>query len=593
MAKPSLRLAASAGTNETEVDFTGDKTLLPYGFRYTKDGSIERFSDGGKDDADNRQKWTFLCSPIEFLAETENADGKMPGVLVRIRTQSGRWHKLALSRSSIVGGEELARALIDHGLRIDPGSRGIAAFKRLLMYVRPEKQARCVERVGWHENTFVLPDEIIGQPADMEIVFQPPYPINHAYRSAGTFEDWKDEVAVPSLGNSRLEFAICDSLTGPLLKSVNMDGGGFHFRGPSTSGKSTALHVAGSMWGGGGVNGFVRSWRATDNALEGMALLHNDTFLGLDEMAEVEARAAFNTAYMLSNGQGKARSNKAGDLRQSHEWRCSFLSTGEIGLGAKIAEDGKKATAGQEVRVIDIPADAGRGMGLFEDLHNFARPGDLADALRSATKRHYGHGARAFITEFVKDLPGVTAEIRDLIDGFVAKVCPEKAAGQVRRVARRFALVACAGELAISFGVLPWPRFTAHNAAKRCFDDWLRSRGGAGQKEDNDAYETVMGFVSRYGSRFRPWTAPDALINDCAGFVRETDEGRTFYVFRSTFQNEICAKGGIDHEHAADVLAARGLLTKSADGKRTRPERLPKAGHQRVYVLTMAGENTE
>lgn len=347
MAKPSLRLAASAGTNEPEVNFTGDKTSLPYGFRYTKDGSIERLSESGKDGSDERQRWCFLCSPIEFLAETENVDGKMPGVLVRVRTKSGRWHRLALSISSTVGGEELTRALIDHGLRIDPGRNAIAAFKRLLMYVSPEKKARCVEHVGWYENSFVFPDEIIGQPADMEIVFQPPYPINHAYRTAGTFEGWKNEVAALALGNSRLEFAICDALTGPLLKLVNTDGGGFHFRGPSTTGKSTALHVAGSMWGGGGINGFVRSWRATDNALEGIALLHNDTFLGLDEMAEVEAKAAFRTAYMLSNGQGKARSNKAGDLRQSHEWRCSFLSTGEIGLGAKIAEDGKRQRRGR------------------------------------------------------------------------------------------------------------------------------------------------------------------------------------------------------------------------------------------------------
>jgi hypothetical protein len=47
-----------------------------------------------------------------------------------------------------------------------------------------------------------------------------------------------------------------------------------------------------------------------------------------------------------------------------------FLSSGEIGLADKIAEDGrgKKMAAGQRVRIVDVSADAGAGMGMFENL---------------------------------------------------------------------------------------------------------------------------------------------------------------------------------------------------------------------------------
>jgi hypothetical protein len=41
------------------------------------------------------------------------------------------------------------------------------------------------------------------------------------------------------------------------------EGGGVHFKGASSTGKSTALHVAGSVWGGGDTNGYIRSWRST------------------------------------------------------------------------------------------------------------------------------------------------------------------------------------------------------------------------------------------------------------------------------------------------------------------------------------------
>jgi len=585
--KSAAKIAGEADFQDDKADYTGDKTPLPNGFRYGRDGCIERIvgprEDGG-------HSWGFLCSPIEFLASTENAEGKVPGVLVRILSRSGHWHRLALPHSALVGGDDLLRELLDHGLRFVPAGRDATELKRLLVSVVAEKRARCVPHVGWHEHSFVLPDEVFGQPKDCEVVFQPPYVINHHYRIAGTFDGWKKEVAARAVGNSRLVFAISVGFVGPLLKLAHLDGGGFHFRGASSTGKSTALHVMVSVWGGGGVNDFVRSWRTTDNALEGMALIHNDTALPLDEIAEIDPRAAFRTAYMLSNGQGKARLNKTGEVRQSHEWRCSFLSTGEIGLAAKVAEDGRKATAGQEVRVIDIPADAGAGMGLFENLHGLNRPSDLAEALRDATQRHYGHSARAFLAKLVEDVPGITSEVREAVGAFALKVAPRGADGQVHRVARRFALAAYAGELAIKAGVVPWEKGTAISAAARCFDDWLRSRGCAGQKEESDALDAVIGFLQRHRSRFRPWSAPDTFIHDSAGFVRETDKELTFYLFRQSFLSDICGKSGIDADQAAEALAKHGYLRKSSEGKSTRRERLPKWGHDRVYVIALPVE---
>jgi putative DNA primase/helicase len=547
-------------------DYRGNKTPLPYGFRYAPDGSIEHIVTPNNSDAQN---WGFLCSPIEFLATTEDETGKAPGLLVRIKNNSGKWNQIAFPRSALIGGDPLLGELIHHGLQFVPVGKAPNDLKRLLMGIVTDKRARCVPKVGWHEDTFVLPDEIFGQPQDLEMVFQPPYTTNHSYALGGTFDGWRKEVAARAVGNSRLIFAISAAFVGPLLKIARLDGGGFHYRGQSSTGKSTALHVAGSVWGGGEDCGYVRSWRTTDNALEGLALIHNDTLLPLDEIAEVDSRAAFKTAYMLSNGQGKARSNKSGDLRQNYTWRSSFLSTGEITLASKVSEDGRRVTAGQEVRVIDIPADAGAGKGLFETLHGFNRPAGLAEALRDATQRHYGHAARAFLKRLVADLPTIKDEVRETIGGIVHQICPIGADGQVQRVARRFVLVACAGEMAISFGVVPWEPLTVYNAALRMFEDWLRIRGGAGQKEEGDALDAVTDFLNKHSSRFRPWDHPDTpIIHDCAGYVRDTDEGRTFYIFKGTFQRDICAKTGIDPDHTADVLAAHGLLEKANDGKR-------------------------
>ena len=51
--------------------------------------------------------------------------------------------------------------------------------------------------------------------------------------------------------------------------------------------------------------------------------------------------------------------------------RLSFMSTGELTLADKIAEDGRgQAMAGQAVRVLDIPADGGTGQGIFTCILN-------------------------------------------------------------------------------------------------------------------------------------------------------------------------------------------------------------------------------
>lgn len=53
---------------------------------------------------------------------------------------------------------------------------------------------------------------------------------------------------------------------------------------------------------------------------------------------------------------------------------------------------------------------------------------------------------------------------------------PPDAAGQVARVAKRFALIGAAGEMATTAGITGWPDGTAFEAAHRCFQDWLEAR---------------------------------------------------------------------------------------------------------------------
>ena len=65
-----------------------------------------------------------------------------------------------------------------------------------------------------------------------------------------------------------------------------MPSGGFHWLGFSQTGKSTLLSAATSVIGMAHLGeGYLRSWRGTDNAMEAVAAAHNDCMLPLDEMS--------------------------------------------------------------------------------------------------------------------------------------------------------------------------------------------------------------------------------------------------------------------------------------------------------------------
>lgn len=420
---------------------------------------------------------------------------------------------------------------------------------------------------------------------------------DHALHRSGSLESWQHNIGRLAVGNSRLVLAISTALAAPLLCPTNSESGGFHFRGASSTGKSTALEVAGSVWGGGGIRGYIRTWRATSNGLESVAALHCDGLLCLDEMGQVDAKEAGQVAYMLSNGVGKSRAKQDGMARRATEWRLLFLSSGEIGLADKIAEDrrGRKVAAGQQVRIVDVPADAGAGLGLFEELHDFDTGDALARHLKSAIKEHHGYPARAFVKLLVDHFDAIAPRAKAISEAFVADHCPANADGQVKRVAGRLALVAAGGEMATQAGILPWPSLEASDGAARCFKDWLATRGGTEASEDVEAIASVRRFIEAHGeSRFQPMGTLEPKDSDGnpierpiynrVGF-RRIENGRTEYVILpEAWRSEICA--GQDPTLVMRVLRQHGYLRVGSDNKPQVPIRLPKTEKQaRCYIV--------
>ena len=566
-----------------------------------------------RDAEGNEKRPVWLCTRLVVTARTRADDANGWGFLLEFADPDGNPKSWAMPSAMLSGeGSEWAGRLRDMGLQVAPGTRARNLLAQCIDTRRVPDRVTCTDRVGWHGPVYVLPSACIASDAvaadGRRYVFQSEAGMEDTFRRHGTLADWQASVAALAVGNSRFGFTIACALAGPMLRLAGLESGGFHLRGDSSMGKTVALRVASSVWGR---PTYMQRWRTTSNALEATAVQHCDATLILDEFGQLEPREAGSVAYLLANEQEKGRSTARGFARKKRTWRLLFLSSGEVTLADQMAEAGQRTRAGMEVRMVDIPMDAGAGMGGIEALHSFDGAGELAEAVTAAAARHYGTAGRAWL-EWACDHHGeLPALLLDLIERYRAALVPEAASEQVRRIGSRFALVAAAGELATKAGITGWPEGEALQAVRQCFNAWLGARGHLDNGEDAAMLRQVRSFLELNGEgRFAWWHramddhTPKTLNR--AGFRRLLgDDGKPvksasdhqreygdkistadaeraqvdFILLSEVFAREVCR--GYDCRAVAKLLQRHGHLQGEGDRLQSR-QRLPGMGGEKA-----------
>ena len=569
-----------------EMTYYGkDRTRLPQGFRLTQE-YLWFDKQITKSDGDIEVRNIKISSPIKVTAIMCDADGSNYGRLLEWEDTYGNCRKWAMPMEMLSGsGEELRRVLLVNGLSyINISGQARAHLMEYISLCRPERKVTCVNKTGWHGNVYVLQDEVVGNGAD-SVILQTSSVQGKDFRVSGTSEQWREHIGKYCIGNARLAFSVSLAFASPLLRLAGVGGGGYHLKGESTDGKTTTMKVASSVCGG---TDYWYTWRATGNALEGTACRRNDATLMLDEIREVDGREAGNIAYMLANGQGKARAKTDGSVRETNRWNLLFLSTGELSLVEHASNAGERTYAGVEVRMIQIPSDSGK-YGVFEDLHHFTSGKAIAEYLEHAVTRYHGTPFRDWLKYITNNLSDVSNTAKALLKEYTTKLMPENAGNQVGRAITRFALVAMAGEMATRAGITGWKEGEAFISAKKCLSAWMKERGHTANQEDMTALEQVSDFISRHQfSRFADWYDEYSRPASMMGFRRvEKDTGNgessiTFYVLPTAWK-EICK--GFDARKVVRLCVEKGWLETGKDGKTQTSIRLPEIGVKRVYVF--------
>jgi len=565
----------------------GDYTVEESGLYYDPEKKIAKIGEPEREGEPEKESKIRICSPIWPEAHLRNKDGKDHSLLLRVH-DGEKEHLWAMPRRLITKINDILDVLLDFGQDVPTHQKKREHLQTFLNKAKPSKRLRCVDKAGWHGQQYVFPNgQVIGPGKDGEGV----YPLNdicpRGVETRGSLQEWQVKILRLCKGNSRLIFCIGTAFASLCL--IDEDSGGFNFKGRSSIGKTKCLRVGISPIGS---RDYQRSWKTTANGLEGVCALHNDSLLPLDEFGQQEADEAGEIAYMVSSGIGKQRASRDGSARDPRTWRVMVLSTGEVGLESHMHEGRKKVRAGQLARITDIPADAGKGFGCFENLHELANGGDFADELDRLCSQYYGTAGRAFVEKIVEyGVENARRDIRFAADGFVA----EKAFnydGQVKRVARRFGLVYAALVLATKLGVTPGlSEEESKEAVSSCYKAWLDDRGTGGAMETHTLIEQVIGMLQeneegKFVNKNDPFDEK-RIRNTIWGYR----EGAIFYVFPKAFK-EIC----VGYEDAAKILIEEKLLLPGSDGKSSQSLRIQahcKSGKSRFYVINLDYKNEE
>jgi len=557
-------------------------------FEIREDGVYCRWSDCTKPPL-------WICPPLEVAARTSDFNEEGCGKLVRFRNRQGLEKRCVIASASLIGeGPEALQRLISMGFKPRRDRKSLELLKDYVYESEPEKDVRCVSQIGWHGQYFVFPDASIGPDGSDQVLFHSEYAPEHLYRTEGSLEEWRSSIASRCVGNSRLVLAVSVAFAAPLLDLLKADGSGFHFRGLSSTGKTTALLVGGSVWGGGGQNGFLDTWRATANGLEARAALHNHALLCLDEFGEVSEREVGEIIYALGNGGGKGRMTKNIMSRPSNTFKLLYLSSGERSLSDTMKSAGRHAKGGQEVRLVDIEADAGAGMGIFENLHGFDAAAKLSTLLSQAAKTHYGTPIRPFLQHIADHRGEITEAVLEFRRGFLRRNVPTDAVGEVHRVAALFAIVAWAGLLASRLGITGWSETAAVSSVESVFRSWLISRGDAKTHRDVEiGIQLTRSFLQANGSsRFQNIESPEERVNNRAGYRQRSPEGWLYYLYPRSFQDEIC--NGYDYKAVAKEMVARAYMQRNEGRHLGNKKSIPGEGRPRlIEILPAIFEDSE
>lgn len=335
---------------------------LPPNYRVTRRG-VEVLVQAKRGDY-----WQIVC-PVPLVV---TGYVRLDVLYVRVDWLRGNRKESILQPASTIADARRLVGLADHGLLVNSNNaRDVVTYLTALQdaneYALPE--ANGTTNLGWQaDGSFLLGRLLVTEagteidcqdidriaPADWlpgQIIFrgegQGEEQAVGGYRQAGSLQGWLDTIQCLTK-HPRAMLCLYASLSAPLLDILNAPGYAVDQSGITSTGKTTNLRAALSVWGSideHDPGSLLGSWDTTTVAVERALALRRGIPLGMDDTTRNrKPEILVKVLYDQSAGRGRARGALQGSRAVSVH-RTVLLTTGEAPLTSYSVAGGQHARA--------------------------------------------------------------------------------------------------------------------------------------------------------------------------------------------------------------------------------------------------------
>ncbi len=419
-----------------------------------------------------------IGGPIYIKASYRTESSSQQTIEYEFIDQSGKKIRASIARAEAFKGGTLVTALVGAGYDLDPTVDEKLVAKYFLDNA-PKDVITLSPRIAWHGDEFLWPKRTIEHKGERFKYRASKHAHTIDLTQNGDIGEWNMDVWEASLHSRALIFGICASF-GALgrRKFTKLPGGGFHFYGQSSIGKTSVLDVAYGVIGQPSRDRLF-TWDATDTGMEETAKQHNAILLCLDETGKLQGKgnaekAALleDRAYRLSGSRGRTRSTQHSKADLVHDDTAPdvlYLSTGERSIRDIIQAAGREPLPGVQVRQFNIAVGAmGSPWGIFDSLDESVVNLDLPEQEKSRLMVNdiqesasciYGVAGREF-TKWISENPKTAKEsFHRYMKIFLDEPSAHEEAMH-RRMKDLFSLVYAGGMLAMeALVIFPYPGY--------------------------------------------------------------------------------------------------------------------------------------
>lgn len=447
-----------------------------------------------------------------------------------------RWKQIPVKRSTS-GSRTAIIALADNGIQVtSESSRFLVQYLHDLETENAQEipRRRSIARVGWigEKEFFPYTENCVFDGEDeMRDMFE-------GVTGAGSYRDWIDTIGGARTESMAFRALLAASFSAPMLWMFEALCYCLHIWGGTGTGKTVALYAAMSVWGD--PARLYRSFNATEIGLEKSAGFCHSIPLAIDERetSGSDRQTAFDKIiYRLTEGRGRTKADRNGNLRQTGHWRIPILTNGEAPL---LADNSK-----------------GGAMGRAIELYCAQPIFDNAPELAGFVKANYGHAGREWIRRLIekRSVKAGLQEMRDTFEGFQGFL-REKGDFNDKPIASA-ALI-----LTADFYASCWIFRMEEGAAMiRAQELGEYIIGDLLTKEDADttgrAWDYLCGWVATNIGHFRSFADP------CYGII-----GTGYVYLLGSCFNDALTEKNFNPIAEAKEFARRGLIQRPDNGKR-------------------------